>query len=230
MMSNKRLTVMRRAVALLAAGLLLAWPGVAQGPAFAAPPDPQDSVQPFYRDVFFIEGSSLRNPDDTTSPDESLFNVAGVPLGLTVGQWAGATATSTAHLTGKVTDVRVQLHGLIPNGVYSVFYLTLEPDSGNPLCPGVERSLPVISKDRTPTPDASSFVADGSGAADYRGTIDGNVLGAQQVYLSIIYHLDGQTWNPLPNKGEYLTQGSNCRSSFGEDAMRQMLIAQKFTS
>jgi hypothetical protein len=32
----------------------------------------------------------------------------------------------------------------------------------------------------------------------------------------------------LPNIGEFLTPGPNCRSSFGEDAMRQLIIFQKF--
>jgi hypothetical protein len=211
------------AVLVLALGLLPA------ARTSAAPPDPQDGLETFARDVFVIVGSSLRNPDDTTMDSATLFNFAGVNLGVTWGQWKAATATSTAHVTGNDTDVRISLHGLVPNGIYSVFYITLNPDTDNPLCPGVERGLALVSHDRKQAPDASSFTAGGDGSADYRGSIPGNPFNATQVIVEIIYHNDGQTWHPLPIHGEFNTQGANCRSSFGDDAMRQLLILQKFS-
>src|SRR5262245_4819922 len=113
---------------LLTAGLLFSWTGVAPGPAvLAAPPDPQDAVVIFTRDVFVVVGSTLRNPDDTTAPDAPVFNVAAVNLGFTWGQWKSATASSTARVSGKSTDVRIEFRGLVPNGVYSVFYGTIIP-------------------------------------------------------------------------------------------------------
>ena len=57
---------------------------------------------------------------------------------------------------------------------------------------------------------------------------DGDLLAASQVLFSIIYHADGKSYYPLPNKGEFLTQGTDCRSSFGLDAMRQLQIGQKW--
>jgi hypothetical protein len=183
------------------------------------------------RDVYVIVGSTLRHPDATTSPNAPLFNVAGVSLDLTWGQWQRATSESTAHRIGgpasRRTDVRLQLRGLVPGGVYSVFYITLMPDSEHPGCPNVERSLPVPAFGPTRGPDASSFVADARGEARYSGRIEGDILGAQSVYFSVIYHFDGGTYHPFPNHGEQLTQGENCRGSFGEDAMRHILITQK---
>src|SRR5207248_1499503 len=85
-----------------------------------AAPDHADGLQIYARDVFIIEGSSLRTPDQTTAPGATLFNVDGVNLNLTWGQWNTATATSTVHANGKRTDVRIQLSGLIPGGVYSI--------------------------------------------------------------------------------------------------------------
>ena len=41
-------------------------------------------------------------------------------------------------------------------------------------------------------------------------------------------HADGQTYYPLPNHGEFLTQGTDCRSSFGQDALRHFQILQKW--
>lgn len=201
-------------------------------PVRAAKPDGQDAVQVFARDVFVIEGASLRNPDDTTADDAPLFNVAGVALNLTWGAWKHASAQATAHVIGgpnkPSTEVRIRLSGLVPGGVYSLFYGTLTPDSENPLCPGVERTLPLISRDKRQAPDASSFVADAQGRADFTGEVDGRLLDAMQVFFSAVYHFDGQTYGSLPNRGEFLTQGAGCHSSFGEDAMRQILILQQW--
>lgn len=195
-------------------------------------PDHEDFVAPYDRDVYVIVGSTLRNPTAETAPEEPLFNVAGVALDITWGQWQTASATATARVVGgpnnSQTDVRVELSGLIPGGVYSIFYGTLLPDSENPLCPGVERTLGLTAFHQSQSmPDASSFVADANGQASYRGRVDSNLLNVYQSYYFVIYHFDGQTYHPLPNRGEFLTQGENCRSSFGEDAMRQLIIFQK---
>ena len=200
-------------------------------PASAAPPDQTDAVEVHESDVFVIVGSTLRNPDETTDPSAPLFNNAGVSLNLTWGEWSAASATSAVRTSGKsnpCTDVRLRFSGLVPGGTYSVFWGTLNPDSENPLCPGVERTLALPSVDRDQSPDASSFVAGSDGAAAFRGRLDGNLLSANQVFFSIVYHFDGQTWGALPNHGEFNTQGENCRSSFGDDAMRHLLILQKW--
>ena len=200
-------------------------------PASAAPPDQADAVEVYERDVFVIVGSTLRNPDATTDPSAPLFNNAGVSLDLTWGEWSAASATSAVRTSGKSkprTDVRLTFSNLVPGGTYSIFWGTLNPDSENPLCPGVERTLALPSVNRDQSPDASSFVAGSDGTAAFRGSLDGNLLTANQVFFSIIYHFDGQTWGSLPNHGEFNTQGENCRSSFGEDAMRQLLILQKW--
>src|SRR5258706_10660263 len=102
------------------------------GPVAAASPakaDTPDALEIYNRDVFVIVGSTLRLPDDTTAADAPLFNVAGVPLNLTWGDWQQASATSRASVTGgkknPKTDFRIHLTGLAPNGVYSIFYVTL---------------------------------------------------------------------------------------------------------
>ena len=201
-------------------------------PAPAGQPDQADAVEVFERDVFVIVGTTLRNPDATTEPSAPLFNNAGSNLNLTWGEWSAASATSAVRTSGKAksarTDVRLSFSRLIPGGVYSVFWGTLSPDSENPLCPGVERTLALPSVDPGQLPDASSFVAGSDGTAAFRGGLDGNLLSAGQVFFSIVYHFDGQTWGPLPNHGEFNTQGENCRSSFGDDAMRQLLVLQKW--
>jgi hypothetical protein len=201
--------------------------------AGAGGPDREDSTVIFAQDVFVIVGSTLGHPDDQTASDAPLFTDSGIFLDMTWGQWQQANATSTARVQGGKnnprTTVDIHLTGLVPGGVYSLFYGTLTPDSENPLCPGVERTLPLTSVNpNRQQPDASSFVADTSGQATYRGQVDGDLFSALQVFYTVIYHFDGQTYDPLPNRGEFLTQGDNCRSSFGQDAMRQLIIWQKF--
>ena len=205
--------------------------GLVTAAALSAAPDREDALQAFNRDVFFIDGSTLRNPTADTPDDEQLYSNVGAALPATWGEWQDASASSRVRTTsgrgGPGTDARITLSGLIPGGVYSVFYGTLGPDSEHPLCPGVERTLPLTAfhADRQ-HPDPSSFVADASGEARYHGRVDGALLEADQVFISIIYHFDGRTSHPFPNRGEFFTQGENCRSSFGEDAMRQLLILQ----
>lgn len=218
----KRITGMLVAVAVL----LLPSTAVANGV------DREDATEVFSRDVQVVVNGQLRDPNSTTPSDAQLFNVSGAAMGMTWGQWQGATATSRAVSIGgplhPATDFHVSLDGLIPSGVYSIFYATFGPDSVNPLCPNAERILPVPSIFKNQQPDASSFIADEQGSADFHGRVEGHVLDAQQVLLSIIYHFDGHTYGELPNRGESVTQGPDCRSSFGEDAMRQLNVLRKW--
>ncbi len=220
----------RRVAVLIAAALLVTGPlGDSAG---ASPPDQSDGSAVSERDVFDAEFGSLRNPTPTTDPNAPLYNVVGFPLPVTWGEWSAASATSRASTiggpNGRRTDFRLSLHGLVPEGVYSIFYFSIEPDSEQPLCPGVERMLPVdAAKPDAQAPDPNSFHADGAGRAEFHGRVDGDLLAAVQVHLVVVYHADGQTYYPLPNRGEYITQGPDCRSSFGHDAMRHLFILQK---
>lgn len=225
---------------LLLAAAALATPPLT-GVASAAPPDQADAVQAMANDVYVVVGASLRSAATLGSlpaPDDILYNVAGLqlPAGsddpLTWGEWSAATATSRVATMGGPegprTDVRISMRSLVPGGVYSVFWFTIGPDSEQPLCPGVERRLPLDAFKPDPSaPDPNSFVADGIGTAEFHGRVGGDLLGATQLYLNVVYHADGQTYYPFPNRGEYLTQGADCRSSFGHDAMRHVLIYQR---
>ena len=211
------------------------------GVASAAPPDQADAVQVMPTDVYVVLGASLRSAGTLGSPpapDAVLHNVAGLrlPAGsedpLTWAEWSAATATSRVTSIGGPdgprTDVRVSMQSLVPGGVYSIFWFTVGPDSEQPLCPGVERRLPLDATKPDPSASApNSFVADATGGAEFHGRVGGDLLGATQLYLNVVYHADGQTYYPFPNRGEYLTQGPDCRSSFGHDAIRHLLIYQK---
>ncbi len=226
---KKKVTRSRRVAALAVAMMFVS------ATAAHAQPDDADFVEIFNRDVFVLAGASTVNPDDGTPDSATLFSTGGEDLGITWGEWQLATATSRVNQIGGPiaprTQVRIDLAGLVPHGVYSIFYGTLGPDTENPKCPGVERTLPVAAfGPSVGGPDAASFIADEDGATTFHGMIEGAPLEATQVFFSVIYHWDGQTYGDLPNRGEWhtYTQGEDCRSSFGLDAMRQLVILQKW--
>ena len=189
--------------------------------------DQADGLEVYARDVYVVPFSTLRNPDETTDPSAPLFNDSGVNLGVTWGQWSAATARSDVVITRTsrtATDrVRLQLSGLVPNGLYSVFWGTIGPDSGQPLCPGVERTLPLDSAGARRPGAPNAFVADATGRALYVGDV-ADLFTATQVYFSIVWDWSGQTSYPFPNRGEQVS----CHSSFGQDTMRHLLVLQKW--
>ena len=219
---------------LIVASLAVAAALLPFGPAsHATPADAADAVQIYERDVFVIVGSTMRNPTVDTDPAAPLFTNSGVAMDLTWGEWSAATATSRASVVGGPTDprtdIKLSLAGLVPGGLYSVYWGTIGPDSEQPLCPGVERTLPLDalgSTAKAPAPNA--FVVDGTGTVDFHGRVDGDLLDASQVFVTVVYHLFGRTSYPFPNVGEYLTHGATCRSSVGEDSMRQLIVLQKW--
>lgn len=228
-----------RAVMLVAAALLIT--GAPGRAAMASPPDQADVVRVFNQDVLVLAGASLVNPDEDTDADEQLINSGGWFLStgpddpITWGAWSAATATSRVATIGgpdgRRTDVRLSLSNLVPEGVYSVFWATLGPDSEQPLCPGVERTLPLDAfKVGADAPAPNAFVADTTGAAEFHGRVDGDLLAATQVFFWVVYHADRETHYPFPNAGELVsvTEGAPCRSSFGIDAMRHLVILQKW--
>jgi hypothetical protein len=202
------------------------------------PPTGPGGVLPFAGDVYTLGSNGLLIGVDpsTTPPSAPLFNLGGQPLNLTWGQFSSAKAKSYAWTDtfGGVThtDFAIGMGGLVPNGVYSIFYRTFGPDSNNAFCPDVEPQIALTAAfPQFQKPDSSSFVASGSGKALFIGRVAGNLLAATQLEEDVIYHFDGKTYGPVANFGESqgpdASLGGLCRSSYGIDAMRQFLIIQK---
>lgn len=94
----------------------------------------------------------------------------------------------------------------------------------------MERSFPLTSlQPGSQIPDPSSFIAASTGKSDYEGRAPGNILTARQTFFWVIYQSDGEADHPFPNLGEKLTAGGEfgCRTSFGDDAMRQLIILMR---
>src|SRR5262245_3640723 len=98
----------RKAYRVLAAACLVLLVSSNSSPsAIAAAPDQEDAVTPFSNDVYVIVQGALVTPaglcraapcqPGETLPSEPLFNVFSVPLGLTWGEFLGASASSRVH-------------------------------------------------------------------------------------------------------------------------------------
>jgi hypothetical protein len=228
--ASTRRVVHRLAATVIAtgvAGVALAAHAPAAGATDRAP---AVAIVPFAGDVDTLgsNGNLIAVDPRSTADSATLFNFQGSPLGLTWGQWRSATATSLAKTIRRrgtdYTDIRLALSGLIPGGVYSLFYRTFGPDSANPLCPAVDPLIALTARHpERQSPDADSFVADSSGGARFHARVAGPLLDAQSLQIAVIYHFDGHVYGPVPDEGE---AGANCRSSLGIDAMRQFIIIQ----
>ena len=201
-------------------------------PAHAAA-DHEDEVLPARVDVFVLVGLMLENPigfcreepcgAGETSPAEPLFNMSRFPLGLTWGAFQSVSATSRVKCVADgSTVIRLRLRGLIPDGMYSIFYRTFAPDSLNPFCRNEERSVlvPDARPPQTCPPAApdSQVIADAEGKASFRGRVPCQcLLDAGTVLIDVIYHFDGQTYGALPNRLEFesrippCSDDDNCR-------------------
>jgi hypothetical protein len=199
-------------------------------------PTPDVGIVPFSGDVYTVSANGTLITVDPTSTSLSapLFNLAGDSLNVTWGQFSSAAATSyawTDTLNGVHTDFLFRMSGLIPDGVYSLFYRTFSPDSNNAYCPNVEPTIALTSAfPRFQKPDPDSFIASSSGTALFIGRVAGNLLAAAQLLINVIYHFNGQTYGPVANQAEaqgpVASEGGLCRSSYGIDAMRQFIIIQ----
>jgi hypothetical protein len=232
----------------LVAGVGAAWTvGLVPATLHADAPDKEDGVDGFRLDVFVVAGGHLENPigfctvepcgAGETVPSAPLFNLTGSSLDVTWGDFQTASARSRASCKDGTTTVRVRLSNLRPNAVYSLFYRTFGPDSINPFCSNEERSIVVPEKCNgsgcVPIAD-SRIETNDDGEASYVGEVEGCLLDATTLLFDVIYHLNGQTYGPLPNRLEFETQHPEgctdcppCHSSFGNDAMRQAVIIQK---
>ena len=100
---------MKSKFCLLAALLLGIGASPASSSAINAPQTDSDAlIQPFERDVFVIDGVTLRNPTADTTDDAPLFNVAGVGLGVGVGLGDGVGvgngSMSTRTVEGSIAS------------------------------------------------------------------------------------------------------------------------------
>jgi hypothetical protein len=237
--SRRSRRVIAAVIAVGAVGMALAVQApVARASTIFTTPTPDVGIVPFDGDVYTVSsnGTLIAVDASSTAPSAPLYNLAGDSLNITWGQFSSATATSyawTDTLNGTHTDLLIRMSGLIPGGVYSLFYRTFNPDSNNAYCPDVEPTIALTAAfPRLQKPDPDSFTASSSGTALFLGRVAGNLLLAapMQLLINVIYHFNGQTYGPVANEfeaqGPDPSNGGLCHSSYGIDAMRQFIIIQ----
>ena len=194
-------------------------------------------IIPLPGDVYTISANGTLIPilPLSTPLSAPLYNLAGNALNLTWGQFSSATAKSYAwtvtHNGTTHTQFLITMSGLVPNGVYSLFYRTFGPDSNNALRPNVEPTVALTAAfPQFQKPGSDSFTATSSVKGLFFASVPQDLLADQQLQVSVIYHFNGHTYGPVANQAESLGADPNtglCSSSYGDDAMRQFLIIQK---
>jgi hypothetical protein len=219
----------RRALLTILVPAVIALVGLAPvaGLTASGAPKPAVAMLPYAGDVFTTaqNGSLIAVDPASTPPWAPLYSLEGNPLNLIWGQWMTTTATAVAQTERDDTNIEITMSGLIPNGVYSLFYRTFGPDSVNPICGAIDPVVALTARfpDRQ-LPDPYSVVADSSGAAFFHARVGGRLLDAQALLIDVIYHFDGNVYGAVPTLGE----SESCRPTFGIDAMRQLVIFQTF--
>jgi hypothetical protein len=154
-------------------------------------------------------------------------NAALVVIGDRLGLYralAGAGPLTPAELAGRTGTAERYVREWLGAQAASGF-VGYDPDSVEPSV-ALTAAFPQFQK-----PDPDSFIANSSGKALFFASVAQDLLAAQQLQVSVIYHFDGKTYGPVANaaeaNGPVASNGGLCRSSYGIDAMRQFLIIQK---
>lgn len=119
----------------------------------------------------------------------------GAPLGLTLGEWYGATGMGRYSCENGEGRLTVDFHDLVPDGVYTLWHYFVAWPPTEPFIGTYD--LPVGSRDG----EQSLFVADAGGSAVFDETfkpclqLSGEHLAAG---IAVNWHSDGKTYGVEP--------------------------------
>lgn len=127
------------------------------------------------------------NPFDpvTNGPYEK-----GAELGVTLGEWLGATGDGTFECFGETGTITVEFDNLIPNGVYTMWHFFMPMPASQPFTGTID--LPYGPRDGS----QATFVANANGSGRFEEDTESCLqLSGEQLMagLAIAYHSDGQT-------------------------------------
>jgi hypothetical protein len=156
--------------------------------------DKDAQAERHWQGIAHVAGIRNAHVDDPAGTD--LSTADGGPLGMTAGQWFGAsgTVTLTPRADGR-EDVTVRLHGLKPGGEFSLFENHFD-------------QTPIGFTPVDGTGNGNSFVADSNGSAFV--SIIAPTLMTHANAVLVVYHSDNQT------------HGSE-RGAIGETAHHQLI-------
>lgn len=121
----------------------------------------------------------------------------GADMGMTLGQWLGATGTGSYECSDGTAKTDIDFTGLVPGGVYTMWHFFMPMPATDPFTGTID--LPFGARDGAD----STFIADDKGTAAFTRVVDGclQMSGSQLVAgLAISYHSDGKTYGSLPGE------------------------------
>lgn len=119
----------------------------------------------------------------------------GRALGMTLGDWLAADGSATVTCDGETGSVEAEFTGLVPDGVYTMWYSFVPQPPTKPFTGALD--LPVGARDGA----QSAFTADAEGNAAFEASFapclepsDSQLL----AMLAIAWHSDGKTYGSSP--------------------------------
>ena len=134
-------------------------------------------------------------PHDPFNPDAVGPHKKGEPLGMTLGEWLKHAGTGSYTCQAGVGTLDLQLTGLVPNGVYTMWHAFMAIPPPVPFTGTLD--LPLGARDGS----ESVFVADKKGRKNFKHTFQ-PCLQMSDTWttsmLAINYHSDGKTYGGHP--------------------------------
>lgn len=157
---------------------------------------------------FFIHDASGQTPTDPAAPlfEARMNNPIVAPDGhqVKLAEFNGATGTATVSCNASGTHAALDLHGLIPNGVYTAWNLVFKDPGFDPTFANLIGLGAVGSADgsqnvfrSTAAGDAKLSATTPGGMLSTMGSIGSCALTDEfESHVVAAYHIDGQTHGP----------------------------------
>lgn len=136
------------------------------------------------------------NPfDAATNPTVNGPYQKGYTLNLTLEEWLAATGTGSYECVDGQGNVALEFSGLVPNGVYTLWYSFLPMPPTQPFTGSLD--LPLGARDGS----QSVISSNADGTASYEATVTPclQMSGEQAAtMIALAYHSDGKTYGSFP--------------------------------
>ncbi|NBC16027.1 MAG: hypothetical protein GVY18_01785 [Bacteroidetes bacterium] len=187
---------------------------------------------------FFVRAESGNKVDpETTSPGTPLISDLGrepviAPDGhqVTWGEWSGVDGSITVTCVEEGTRIELDLSGLIPHGVYTIWNVTFAPPgfTGDFEAPGLPAHVQAFGPAGPSNGHRSMFLASADGEGSFAvttppgdlgttGSIQACALEEFEWHVVGLYHFDGRTYGP--ERGPAGTHAEQFAFVFKQDAM-----------
>ncbi|AHD03673.1 hypothetical protein [Leisingera methylohalidivorans] len=155
-------------------------------------PAPDEAAARLGDQIFAGAGPVAHNPFDAEAIGPHL---KGRPLGMTLGDWLAADGSATVTCADGTGTVESVFTGLVPEGVYTMWYSFVPQPPTEPFTGALD--LPLGARDGS----QSGFTADAKGSATFEATFEPCLQPSDPqllAMLAITWHGDGETYGSAP--------------------------------